>query len=52
MRALLKLLGVTYFVSPSDILVIHVRRGELGTSVKTIKLYNSRIKRIFAKLIK
>ena len=50
MKALLKMLGVTYFVSPSQLLVIHVHQ-ETGTKVYTKKLYTSKIGRILAQIL-
>ena len=50
MRALLKLIGITYFVSPSQLLVIHVKQ-ESGTKVYTKKLYTSKIGRILAEIL-
>jgi len=50
MRAILKLLGVTYFVSPSQLLVIHVHQDE-GRKVYHKKLYTSKIGRILAEIL-
>ena len=50
MKALLKMLGVTYFVSPSQLLVIHVHQ-ETGTKVYHKKLYTSKIGRILAQIL-
>ena len=51
MKAILKLLGVTYFVSPSHNLVVHVKLDEIGTKVYVKKLYTSRLGRILAKIL-
>lgn len=51
MKALLKFLGVTYFVSPSQLLVIHVKLDEIGTKVYVKKLYTSKIGRILAEIL-
>lgn len=45
------MLGVTYFVSPSQNLVIHVKRDELGTKVYVKRLYMSKIGRILAEIL-
>jgi len=45
------MLGITYFVSPSQNLVIHVKRGELGTKVYIKRLYTSKIGRILAQIL-
>ena len=50
MKAILKRLGVTYFVSPSQLLVIHVHQ-ETGTKVYIKKLYTSKIGRILAQIL-
>ena len=50
MKAILKMLGVTYFVSPSHLLVVHVHQ-ETGTKVYTKKLYTSKIGRILAEIL-
>ncbi len=51
MRAVLKMLGVTYFVSPSQKLVVHVHTDD-GIKVYVKKLYTSKILRIFAEIIR
>lgn len=50
-RTLLRLLGITYFVSPSGNLVVQVKQDELGTKVYVKKLYTSKIGRIFAEIL-
>jgi len=50
MKYILRLLGVTYFVSPSGNIVISVS-SEAGVKVYVKKLYSSRIGRILAKIL-
>jgi len=50
MKYILRLLGVTYFMSPSGNIVIRVG-SEAGTKVYVRKLYVSRIGRILAKIL-
>lgn len=49
-RRILSMLGITYFVSPSQNLVIHVK-SEVGTKVYVKKLYTSKIGRILAEIL-
>jgi hypothetical protein len=50
MRAILKMLGVTYIITPSQKIIVH-RRTELGTKVTVHCLRNSKILRILAQIL-